>query len=91
MQHSISRLVLDVLKLRDPPLHQFAVPLGSIPNVDGVRVSVVETDEKTESVKVTVEGKDIDLDSVQKIMKDCGAVIHSIDEVVVKKRAPKLP
>lgn len=91
MQHSIRRLVLDVLKLRDPPLHQFAVPLGSIPNVDYVRVSVVETDQKTESVKVTVEGRDIDLDSVKKIMKDYGAAIHSIDEVVVKRRAPKLP
>jgi len=65
--------------------------LGSIPNVEDVRVSVVETDQKTESVKVTVEGRDIDLDSVQKIMKDYGATIHSIDEVVVKKRAPKLP
>ena len=42
-------------------------------------------DQKTESVKVTVEGRDIDLDSVQKIMKDGGASIHSIDEVVVEK------
>lgn len=91
VQHSISRLVLDVLKLRDPPLDQFAVPLGSIPNVEDVRVSVVEMDQRTESVKVTVEGRDIDLDSVQKIMKDYGATIHSIDEVVVKKRGPKLP
>jgi hypothetical protein len=85
VQHSISRLVLDVLKTRDPPLHKFAIPLGSIPNVDDVRVSLVETDQNTESVKVIVEGKGIDLDSVQKIIKDCGAVIHSIDEVVVER------
>ena len=90
MQHSISRLVLDVLKLRDPPLHQFAVQLGSIPNVDNVKVSVVEIDQITESVKVTVEGRNIDLDSVQTIMKDHGATIHSIDEVVVKRSAPTL-
>ena len=62
MQHSISRLVLDVLKLRDPPLHQFSVQLGSVPNVDDVKVSVVEIDQITESVKVTVEGRDMDLD-----------------------------
>ena len=86
MQQIINRLVLDVLKLRDPPLHEFAMPLSSTPNVDDVRVSLVETDRNTESVKVTVEGKGIDLDSVQKIMKNYGAVIHSIDEVVVEKR-----
>ena len=90
MQHSTSRLVLDFLKLQDPPLHQFAIQLGSIPNVDDVKVSVVEIDQITESVKVTVEGRNIDLDSVQTIMKDHGATIHSIDEVVVKKSAPTL-
>lgn len=85
VQYSISRLVLDVLKIRNPPLHEFAIPLGSIPNVDNVRVSLVETDQNTESVKVIVEGKGIDLDSVQKTIKDHGAAIHSIDEVVVEK------
>jgi hypothetical protein len=86
VQHSIKRLVLDVLKLRDPPLPEFALRLCSTPNVEGVKVSLVEIDQNTESVKVTMEGDDVDLEYVQKMMKDYGAVVHSIDEVVVGRR-----
>ena len=86
MQHSIRRLVLDVLKLRDPPLPEFASTLCSLPNIEGVKVSLVEIDQNTESVKVIMEGNNINLDTVQKIMKDHGAVIHSVDEVVVQKK-----
>ena len=87
VQHSIKRVVLDVLKLRDPPLPEFASTLCSLPNVEDVKVSLVEIDQNTESVKVTIEGKNIDLDNVQKLMKNHGAVIHSIDEVVVQKES----
>ena len=86
MQHNITRLVLDVLKLRDPPLPEFAMRLSSIPNIEGVRVTLVEIDQNTESIKVTMEGEDVDLDLVREMMKEYGAVVHSIDEVVVGKR-----
>jgi len=86
VQHSIQRVVLDVLKLRDPPLPEFALRLCSMPNIEGVKVSLVEIDQNTESVKVIMEGADIDLDFVEKMMKEYGAVVHSIDEVAVGKR-----
>jgi len=86
VQHSIKRLVLDVLKLRDPPLPEFASTLCKLPSIEGVKVSLVEIDQNTESVKVTMEGDNINLDKVQRLMKDHGAVIHSIDEVVVQKK-----
>jgi hypothetical protein len=86
VQHRIKRLVLDVLKLRDPPLPEFALTLCSVPKVEAVKVSLVEIDQNTESVKVTIEGEVVDLDYVNKLMKDYGAVVHSIDEVVVGKK-----
>jgi hypothetical protein len=86
VQHNIRRLVLDVLKLRDPPLPEFALRLCSIPNIEGVKVSLVEIDQNTESVKVIMEGETIDLNFVQNMMKDYGAVVHSIDEVVVGRK-----
>jgi len=58
-----------------------------MPNIDGVKVSLVEIDQNTESVKVIMEGDEVDLDFVEKMMKEYGAVVHSIDEVVVGKRA----
>jgi len=87
VHHSIKRVVLDVLKLRDPPIPEFALRLCSMPNIDGVKVSLVEIDQNTESVKVIMEGDEVDLDFVEKMMKEYGAVVHSIDEVVVGKRA----
>jgi len=86
VQHSIKRVVLDVLKLRDPPIPEFALRLCSMPDIEGVKVTLIEIDQNTESVKVIMEGDSVDLDYVQKMMKDCGAVVHSIDEVEVGKR-----
>ena len=86
MQGSVRRVVLDVLKLREPTLPEFASSISSIPEIEGVNVSLVEIDQNTESVKIVIEGKRIDIDSIRKLMKDQGAVIHSIDEVAVGKR-----
>lgn len=86
MKRGVRRVVLDVLKLRDPPLPELALRLSSIPNVDGVNVSLVEIDQDTESVKIAIEGEDIDIEQVRELMKDCGAVIHSVDQVVVGKK-----
>jgi len=86
VQHGVRRVVLDVLKLRDPPLPELAMRLSSIPNIDGVNISLVEIDQNTESVKIAIEGRNINIEEIRKLMKDYGAVIHSIDEVVVGKK-----
>ena len=86
MQHGVKRLVLDVLKPHEPPLPELAARLSSMEGVDGVNISLVEIDQDTESVKITIEGKSINLNHVETTMKDCGAVIHSIDEVAVGKK-----
>jgi len=86
VQHGIKRLVLDVLKPHEPNLPELAARLSSMKGVDGVNISLVEIDQKTESVRITLEGESIDLNHVETIMKECGAVIHSIDEVSVGKK-----
>jgi uncharacterized protein len=57
----------------------------SLTGVYSVNVSVAEMDQSTESIKVSVEGADITIDAVRKTLEELGAVIHSIDEVTVKK------
>ncbi|OYT43207.1 hypothetical protein CW711_06205 [Candidatus Bathyarchaeota archaeon] len=86
MENGVRRIVLDVLKLRDPPLPELALRLSSMPNVEGVNISLVEIDQDTESVKVAIEGENLDIKQIQEMMKDHGAVIHSIDEVAVGKK-----
>ena len=86
MQHGVKRIVLDVLKLREPSLPELATRLSSMKGVEGVNISLVEMDQNTESVKIAIEGDNININHVQEMLKDNGAVIHSIDEVVVGKK-----
>jgi hypothetical protein len=82
----ITRIVLDVLKPREPPIDELATKLASLHGVDRASVSVAEIDQSTESVKVSVEGAGIAIDAVRKSLEELGAVIHSIDEVSVTKK-----
>jgi len=90
LQHAVKRIVLDVLKLREPSLPELATSLSSINGIIGVNISLVEMDQNTESVKIAIEGEKIDIDYVKEMLKDNGAVIHSIDEVVVGRKLVSL-
>jgi hypothetical protein len=83
----IKKILLDVLKLREPPIHELASKLGSLPGINEVSISLAEIDQSTESVKVSIDGTDISIDVVKKTLEELGAVIHSIDQVSVAKRA----
>jgi len=77
------KIVLDVLKPHQPNGVDFAMRLAKLSPDYQVRLSVVEVDEKTETVIVVLEGKDIKFDPVIEIIKKMGASVHSIDEVEV--------
>ena len=81
----LTYLVLDVLRVLTPSLPEFASFLGELEGVTTVNVTLVEMDEKTESLKVVLEGPQIELDELKKHMEKQSAVIHSIDQVVVEK------
>ena len=87
MRIGIKRLVLDVLKSHEPSLPELATRLNDIDGVEEVNISLVEIDQNTESVKITLEGEDINFDKVSKCLIDNGAVIHSVDEVAAGKKA----
>ena len=80
---TIRKVVLDVLKPHIPNGVDFATALGKLSPDYQVRLSVVEVDEKTETVIVVLEGKNIDFDQVIELIKKMGASVHSIDEVEV--------
>jgi hypothetical protein len=82
----IKRLVLDVLKLHNPTIIEIANTIGKLNGIDGVNISLYEVDQKTENVKITIEGDRIDFDTIKKTIEDHGAAVHSIDEVASEKR-----
>lgn len=78
---NIRRLVLDVLKPLSPSIVELAKQLADIQGVDGADVSLVEMDAKSESVKITCEGEDINFKEVESVITDNGGSIHSVDKV----------
>jgi len=72
------------LKPHQPPLPEFASFVGELPGIKKVDVSVVEMDEKTESLKVIIDGANIEYEELRSHMAKQGAVIHSVDQVVVE-------
>lgn len=81
MASEIKRLILDVLKPHYPSIIELAKRLSVIEGVSGVSCVLDEVDQNTESIKITIEGPNIDYDAVEDVIEECGAAIHSIDGV----------
>lgn len=77
----IKRIILDVLKPHTPSIIEVAERLGCLEGISGVNISLEEVDADTDSVKITIEGGNINYEMVKKEISECGAVIHSIDGV----------
>jgi len=82
----IRRLVLDVLKPHQPDVITYAQVLGDIQGVEGTNLSVDEVDQETETVKITLEGKDISFNDVKEMIQKLGGTVHSIDLVATGQR-----
>ena len=80
----VKRLVLDVLKPHQPNALEFSQAIAKVGGDYRVCTTVLEVDEKTETLKVVVEGDAIDFDSVQSSISELGGSLHSIDEVEVQ-------
>lgn len=82
----IRRLVLDVLKPHNPSIVELSRRLSIVDGVSGVNCTLDEVDQETESVKITIEGSNIDFDLVESIIRESGAAVHSVDSVSTGKR-----
>ena len=80
---SVKRLVLDVLKPHLPNALDFSLEIASIADDYRVDVRVMEVDEKTETLLVSIEGEQLDFEQIIATFSENGASLHSIDEVSV--------
>ena len=78
---AIKRIILDVLKPHSPSIIEVADKLGGLEGITGVNISLEEVDAETDSIKITIEGSNINYELVEKEIAECGASIHSIDGV----------
>lgn len=80
------RLVLDVLKPLNPPIHELAARLCQMDGVTWVECSVLELDRETETIKVTLHGPNLSIQAVESVIGQFGAALHSIDSVMVQRQ-----
>lgn len=83
----VKRIVLDILKPHQPNALEFCQALAMTGKDYKVRLTVVEIDEKTETVQIEVEGNAIDFEEIQSAITSMAGSLHSIDEVVVHSEA----
>ena len=83
---AVKRLVIDVLIPHDPDIIGFSESLAEIHGVDGVTVHVLEIDEKTKTIEITVEGHDLTFVDIEEVIESYGGSIHSIDMVSAGKK-----
>lgn len=77
----IRRLVLDVLKPHEPGLVEFAEQLSRLEGVTGATGKLVEIEENVRTIRVSIEGEDLDVERIDAEIADMSGSIHSIDEV----------
>lgn len=83
----VRRIALDVDKIIDQPeVLDLALAVEKVSGVEAVNVTVTDIDVETVGMDVTVEGSDIDVTALMRTIEKIGAVVHSVDEVVVGKR-----
>jgi len=64
-------------------LTEFATYLGTLDGIERIEVTVMERDQKTESLMICLLG-DLDYEELRAHMAVKGAAIHSVDAVVVE-------
>lgn len=84
---AVRRLVLDILKPHQPNALEFSRTIAAVGADYRVRLTVIEVDESTETLRMEIEGGDIDFEAVQASIKAMGGSLHSIDEVEVRNEA----
>ncbi|MCE0494985.1 DUF211 domain-containing protein [Vibrio salinus] len=80
----VKRLVLDVLKPHQPSALEFCTRLAEIGDDYAVSLSVIEVDQDTETIEVSIEGYDLDFDAIQAVITKMSSSLHSVDVVEVQ-------
>lgn len=84
---NVRRLLLDVDKaVSRPDLITLAEAIDGVPGVEGANITVTEIDIETVGMDITVEGDGMDHAALVEAIEDTGAVVHSLDQVVIGER-----
>ena len=89
MTINIRRVLIEALKARETSLVELSQAICSANGVEECDMVVTDVDAKTETVKLTVRGSNIEYSGILSILQDNGVSVKGVDEVSVSK--VKLP
>ena len=69
------------MKPHEPRIVPFTGRMSEIDGVTGVTGKLVEIDEEVRTIRVAIEGPDLNMALIESEITDMGGTIHSIDEV----------
>ena len=81
----IRRVLIEALKARETSLVELSQALCSVNGVDECDIVVTDVDAKTETIKLTVRGTNIEYSGIVTILQDNGVSVKGVDEVSVSK------
>jgi len=81
----IRRVLIEALKPRETPLVQLSQAICSVSGVEECDIVVTDVDVKTETIKLTVRGPNIQYEGISNIMQEYGMSIKGMDEISVSK------
>ena len=84
----IRRVLIEALKPRETLLVELSQAICSVNGVEECDIVVTDVDVKTETIKLTVRGPNIEYEGISKIMQEYGMSIKGVDEVSVSKTKP---
>jgi len=86
---SITSLLVDALKPRETSILDLSQALCSVEGVEEVEAVVSEVDVKTETIKITIRGPNINYSDLTKVMDEHSVAVKGVDEVrIVKAKLP---
>jgi hypothetical protein len=81
----IRRVLIEALKPRELTIVELSQAICSATGVEECDIVVTDVDVKTETIKLTVRGPNVQYNEISKIVQEYGMSIKGVDEISVSK------
>ena len=81
----IRRVLIEALKARETSLVDLSQAICAVNGVEECDIVVTDVDAKTETIKLTVRGANIEYNGIVNILQENGVSVKGVDEVNVSK------
>ncbi len=81
----IRRVLIEALKSRETALVELSQTICAVNGVEECDIVVTDVDAKTETIKLTVRGANIEYSGILNILQENGVSVKGVDEVNVSK------